>query len=111
MLLSTDTQRSEADVKRIFSKRFDIEGIFPTSWTHFVLDNTFLAKVFDALIAHMTIVMLLTFFLTLSLRHIHNTNNMADELCLAIKAEVLQQAFCLFSLNGQQCQRTMDFAT
>jgi hypothetical protein len=31
-------------------------------------------------------------------------------LCQAIMAEVLQRAFYLFGLSGQQCQRSMDVA-
>jgi len=48
--------------------------------------------------------------LTLSLRHLKENRQVAEDLCQAIMAEVLQRAFYLFGLSGQQCQRSMDVA-
>ncbi len=62
-LLSTDTNLGEADVVRIYGKRWDIEVFFRTVKQHLDLEKGCQARDFDALIAHTTIVMARYLFL------------------------------------------------
>lgn len=67
-LLSTDTNLSDADVVRIYGKRWDIEVFFRTIKQHLDLEKGCQARDFDALIAHTTIVMMRYLFLALEQR-------------------------------------------
>lgn len=141
-LLSTDTELAEADVVRIYGKRWDIEVFFRTAKQHLELEKGCQARDFDALIAHTTIVMLRYIFLaleqrrhddprtlgllfhaccaeardleyvealqrilTLTMLHLKENKQVAEELAQAILAESLQRAFYLYGLSRQYCQR------
>jgi hypothetical protein len=67
-LLSTRTDLPEADVVRIYGKRWDIEVFFRTVKQHLHLEKGCQARDFDALIAHTTLVMLRYIFLSLEQR-------------------------------------------
>ena len=67
-LLSTDTDLAEAEVVRIYGKRWDIEVFFRTIKQHLELEKGCQARDFDALIAHTTIVMARYIFLALEQR-------------------------------------------
>lgn len=67
-LLSTDTELADADVIRIYGKRWDIEVFFRTIKQHLDLEKGCQARDFDALIAHTTIVMMRYIFLALEQR-------------------------------------------
>lgn len=142
-LLSTDIKLPEAEVVRIYGKRWDIEVFFRTTKQHLDLEKGCQARDFDALIAHTTIVMLRYIFLameqrrhddprtlgllfhaccdevrdleylealqrilTLTMLHLQENKQVAEELCQAIMADVLQRAFYLFGLNRRNCQRS-----
>jgi len=147
-LLSTDTDLSEADVVRIYGKRWDIEVFFRTIKQHLDLEKGCQARDFDALIAHTTIVMVRYVFLALEQRrhddprtlgllfhacceevrdldyleslqriltlvmlNLQENKQVAEDLCQAIMAEVLKQAFYLYGLNRQKCQRSKEIET
>ena len=57
-LLSTDTSLPEADVVRIYGKRWDIEVFFRTAKQFLGLEKGCQARDFDTLIAHSTIVLM-----------------------------------------------------
>ena len=142
-LLSTDTELPEADVVRIYGKRWDIEVFFRTAKQHLELEKGCQARDFDALIAHTTIVMMRYIFLTLEQRrhddprtlgllfhaccdeardleyvealqriltltmmHLQENKQVAEELAQSILADALQRIFYLFGLSRQYCQRT-----
>jgi hypothetical protein len=57
-LLSTDTSLPDADVVRIYGKRWDIEVFFRTAKQFLGLEKDCQSRDFDALIAHATIVLM-----------------------------------------------------
>lgn len=67
-LLCTDTTLPEAEVVRIYGKRWDIEVFFRTAKQFLQLEKGSQARDFDSLIAHSTIVLLRYVFLTLEQR-------------------------------------------
>ncbi len=67
-LLSTNTDLAEADVVRIYGKRWDIEVFFRTIKQHLGLEKGCQARDFDAIIASTTIVMARYMFLALEQR-------------------------------------------
>lgn len=67
-LLSTDVELADADVVRIYGKRWDIEVFFRTIKQHLDLEKGCQARDFDVLIAHTTIVMARYMFLALEQR-------------------------------------------
>lgn len=67
-LLSTDTSLAEADVVRIYGKRWDIEVFFRTAKQFLGLEKGCQARDFDALIAHSTIVLMRYIFLSVEQR-------------------------------------------
>ncbi len=142
-LLSTETELSEAEVVRIYGKRWDIEVFFRTAKQQLDLEKGCQARDFDALIAHTTIVMLRYMFLaleqrrhddprtlgllfhaccdevrdlaylealqrilTLAMLNLQENKYVAEEMCQAIMAEVLQQALYMFGLKRHYCQRS-----
>ncbi len=142
-LLSTDTNLVEADVVRIYGKRWDIEVFFRTIKQHLDLEKGCQARDFDALIAHTTIVMMRYIFLaleqrrnddprtlgllfhacceemrdldyleslqrilTLAMANLLKNQQIADQLCQTMVAEVFNQALYIYGLNRGQCQRS-----
>ena len=67
-LLCTNIELPEADVVRIYGKRWDIEVFFRTAKQHLGLEKGCQARDFDAMIAHTSIVMLRYMFLALEQR-------------------------------------------
>ncbi len=67
-LLSTDTSLAEADVVRLYGKRWDIEVFFRTSKQFLCLEKGCQARDFDVLVAHATIVLMRYLFLSLEQR-------------------------------------------
>jgi len=63
-LLSTDTGLSDADIVRIYGKRWDIEVFFKMAKQHLKLAKEIQCRDFDALIAHTSIVFMRYMFLT-----------------------------------------------
>ena len=67
-LLSTDTALSEADIVRIYGKRWDIEVFFKMAKQHLRLAKEIQCRDFDALIAHTSIVFMRYMFLVYQCR-------------------------------------------
>jgi hypothetical protein len=67
-LLSTDTTLSDADVVRIYGKRWDIEVFFKMAKQHLKLAKEIQCRDFDALIAHTSIVFMRYMFLAYQCR-------------------------------------------
>jgi len=67
-LLSTDTNLPEADVVRIYGKRWDIEVFFRTAKQFLGLEKGSQARDFDSLIAHATIVLMRSIILSVEQR-------------------------------------------
>jgi hypothetical protein len=67
-LLSTDIDLPEADVVRIYGKRWDIEVFFRTAKQHLQLEKGSQARDFDNLIAHTTFAFIRYIFLSLEQR-------------------------------------------
>jgi len=67
-LLSTDIGLPEADVVRLYGKRWDIEVFFRTCKQFLYLEKGGQARDFDALVAHATIVLVRHLFLSLEQR-------------------------------------------
>lgn len=67
-LLSTDTTLSEADVVRIYGKRWDIEVFFKMAKQHLKLAKEIQCRDYDALIAHTSIVFMRYMFLAYQCR-------------------------------------------
>jgi hypothetical protein len=67
-LLSTDTTLSDADVVRIYGKRWDIEVFFKMAKQHLKLAKEIQCRDFDALIAHTSIVFMRYMFLVYQCR-------------------------------------------
>jgi hypothetical protein len=67
-LLSTDTALPEAEVVRLYGKRWDIEVFFRTAQAVPALEKGCQARDFDTLIAHRSIVMMRYLFLALEQR-------------------------------------------
>lgn len=63
-ILSTDTQLKDADIVRIYGKRWDIEVFFKMAKQHLKLAKEIQSRDFDALIAHTSIVFMRYMFLT-----------------------------------------------
>ena len=67
-LLSTDTSLPDADVVRIYGKRWDIEVFFKMAKQHLKLAKEIQCRNFDALIAHTSIVFMRYMFLAYQCR-------------------------------------------
>jgi len=67
-LLSTDTTLSDADIVRIYGKRWDIEVFFKMAKQHLNLAKEIQCRDFDALIAHTSIVFMRYMFLVYQCR-------------------------------------------
>jgi hypothetical protein len=67
-LLTTDTSLPDADVVRIYGKRWDIEVFFKMAKQHLHLAKEIQCRDFDALIAHTTIVFMRHMFLVYQCR-------------------------------------------
>jgi hypothetical protein len=67
-LLSTDTELADADIVRIYGKRWDIEVFFKMAKQHLNLSKEIQCRDFDALIAHTSIVFLRYMFLSFECR-------------------------------------------
>ena len=67
-LLSTDTSLPDADVVRIYGKRWDIEVFFKMAKQHLKLAKEIQCRDFDALIAHTSIVFIRYMFLAYQCR-------------------------------------------
>jgi hypothetical protein len=67
-LLSTDIQLSDAEIVRIYGKRWDIEVFFKMAKQHLKLAKEIQCRDFDALIAHTTIVFMRYMFLAYQCR-------------------------------------------
>jgi hypothetical protein len=67
-LLSTDTTLSDADIVRIYGKRWDIEVFFKMAKQHLKLAKEIQCRDFDALIAHTSIVFMRYMFLAYQCR-------------------------------------------
>jgi hypothetical protein len=67
-LLSTDTELADADIVRIYGKRWDIEVFFKMAKQHLKLAKEIQCRDFDALIAHTTIVFMRYMFLAYQCR-------------------------------------------
>jgi hypothetical protein len=67
-LLSTDTTLSDADIVRIYGKRWDIEVFFKMAKQHLKLAKEIQCRDYDALIAHTTIVFMRYMFLAYQYR-------------------------------------------
>ena len=71
-LLSTDLSLPEADVVRIYGKRWDIEVFFRTAKQFLGLEKGCQARDFDSLIAHATIVLMRSIILSVEQRRNHD---------------------------------------
>jgi hypothetical protein len=71
-LLSTDLSLPEADVVRIYGKRWDIEVFFRTAKQFLGLEKGCQARDFDSLIAHATIVLIRSIILSVEQRRNHD---------------------------------------
>lgn len=71
-LLSTDLSLPEADVVRIYGKRWDIEVFFRTAKQFLGLEKGCQARDFDSLIAHATIVLMRSLILSVEQRRNHD---------------------------------------
>ena len=105
-LLSTETELSEAEVVRIYGKRWDIEVFFRTAKQQLDLEKGCQARDFDALIAHTTIVMLRYMFLALEQRRHDDPRTLGllfhacwDEVHDLEYLEALQRILTLAMLN------------
>jgi hypothetical protein len=67
-LLTTDTELADADVVRIYGKRWDIEVFFKMAKQHLNLSKEIQCRDYDALIAHTSIVFLRYMFLSFECR-------------------------------------------
>ena len=67
-LLSTDTDLPDADVVRIYGKRWDIEVLFKMAKQHLKLVKEIQCRDFDMLIAHTTIVFMRHMFISYRVR-------------------------------------------
>ena len=67
-LLSTDTDLADADVVRIYGKRWDIEVLFKMAKQHLKLVKEIQCRDFDMLIAHTTIVFMRYMFIAYRVR-------------------------------------------
>lgn len=67
-LLSTDTTLSEADIVRIYGKRWDIEIFFKMAKQHLKLATEIQCRTYDALIAHTSIVFMRYMFIAYQCR-------------------------------------------
>ena len=108
-LLSTETELSEAEVVRIYGKRWDIEVFFRTAKQQLDLEKGCQARDFDALIAHTTIVMLRYMFLALEQRRHDDPRTLGllfhaccDEVRDLEYLEALQRILTLAMLNLQE---------
>ena len=67
-MLSTDTTLSDADIIRIYGKRWDIEVFFKMAKQHLKLAKEIQCRDYDALIAHTSIVFMRYMFLAYQCR-------------------------------------------
>jgi hypothetical protein len=67
-LLSTDTEIADAEVVRIYGKRWDIEVLFKMAKQHLKLVKEIQCRDFDMLIAHTTIVFMRYLFIAYGVR-------------------------------------------
>lgn len=67
-LLSTDTDQADAEVVRIYGKRWDIEVLFKMAKQHLKLVKEIQCRDFDMLIAHTTIVFMRYMFIAYRVR-------------------------------------------
>jgi hypothetical protein len=67
-ILSTDTRLSDADIVRVYGKRWDIEVFFKMAKQHLKLAKEIQCRDFDALVAHTSIVFMRYMFLSYQCR-------------------------------------------
>jgi hypothetical protein len=78
VILSTDTQLSDADIVRIYGKRWDIEVFFKMAKQHLKLAKEIQSRDFDALIAHTSIVFMRYMFLAYRCRMLTDHRSFGD---------------------------------
>jgi len=78
VILSTDTQLSDADIVRIYGKRWDIEVFFKIAKQHLKLAKEIQSRDFDALIAHTSIVFMRYMFLAYQCRMLTDQRSFGD---------------------------------
>ena len=77
-LLSTDTDLADADVVRIYGKRWDIEVLFKMAKQHLKLVKEIQCRDFDMLIAHTTIVFMRYMFIAYRVRMASDHRSFGD---------------------------------
>lgn len=78
VIVSTDTQLSDADIVRIYGKRWDIEVFFKMAKQHLKLAKEIQSRDFDALIAHTSIVFMRYMFLAYQCRMLTDHRSFGD---------------------------------
>lgn len=78
VVLSTDTELTDADIVRIYGKRWDIEVFFKMAKQHLKLVKEIQCRDFDALIAHTSIVFLRYMFLAYQCRMLADHRTFGD---------------------------------
>ena len=78
VILSTDTGLSDADIVRIYGKRWDIEVFFKMAKQHLKLVKEIQSRDFDALIAHTSIVFMRYMFLAYQCRVLTDHRSFGD---------------------------------
>ena len=112
-LLSSDTQLPDADVIRIYGKRWDIEVLFKMVKQHLKLAKEIQCRDFDALIAHTTIVFMRHMFITYRCR-MQSDHRTFGELFYACCDELSDISFVealyrLMSLASEQLRKMGSF--
>ena len=77
-LLSTDTELADAEVVRIYGKRWDIEVLFKMAKQHLKLVKEIQCRDFDMLIAHTTIVFMRYMFIAYRVRMATDQRSFGD---------------------------------
>lgn len=78
VILSTDTELSDADIVRTYGKRWDIEVFFKMAKQHLKLAKEIQCRDFDALIAHTSIVFMRYMFLAYQCRMLTDHRSFGD---------------------------------
>jgi len=78
VILSTDTQLGDADIVRIYGKRWDIEVFFKMAKQHLKLAKEIQCRDFDSLVAHTSIVFMRYMFLSYQCRMLSDHRSFGD---------------------------------
>jgi hypothetical protein len=77
-ILSTDTELADAEIVRIYGKRWDIEVFFKMAKQHLRLAKEIQCRDFDALVAHTSIVFMRYMFLSYQCRMLSDQRSFGD---------------------------------